>query len=185
MSGTSKKKAAGFSLIEIMVVILIIGGMAALFVPTFFRRSSESATQTFVTDLNALMQVGVLEAMRTGLLHRVKFDLEKSHVMLEAAQHADVDPQSISAPFVPVFSAAAQTVIPLPDALDIRKFFIGKTDELAGGLKNKKVWLFIGPDGSVQDVTMVIADTENEQTVSLMTNPFSGQLVMYEGVQKP
>jgi hypothetical protein len=159
--------------------------MAALFVPTFFQRRSESVMQTFVTDLNALMQVGVLDAMRTGLLHRVKFDLEKSQVMLEAAQNADVDPMSPSAPFAPVFSAAAQTVIELPDALDIRKFFIGKADELAGGFKNKKVWLFIGPDGSVQDVTIVITDTENEQTVSLMTNPFSGQLVMYEGLQKP
>lgn len=168
-----------------MVVIVIIGTMTTLFVPSFFRRSAESDIQTFVTDLNALMQVGVLDAMRTGLLHRVKFDLEKSQVMLEAAQNADVDPTSATAPFAPVFSAITQTVISLPDALDIRKFFIGKTDELAGGFKNKRVWLFIGPDGSVQDVTIVITDTEREQTVSLMTNPFSGQLVMYEGIQKP
>lgn len=180
MSGTSK----GFSLIELMVVILIIGAMATIFVPTFFRRGSASVMQTFVTDLNAMVQVGVTEAQRTGLLHRVKFDLEKSQVMLEAAQKPDVDPTSTNTAFNPVFSAVAQTVIPFVDELTLRHFFIGKTDELGGGFKNKKVWFFIGPDGSVQDVTLVISGQQNE-TITLMTNPFSGQLVVYEGSQKP
>lgn len=168
-----------------MVVIIIVGIMATLFVPTFFQRRSEPALQKFTTDLNALLQVGVLEAMRTGVVHRVRFDLEKEKVDLEVAQGDNADPTGSTATYAPVFSAAAQTVIAIPDDVDIRKFFIGKEDELSGGLKSKKVWFFIGPDGAVQDVSLVVNDVELNETVTLMTNPFSGQLVMYEGFQKP
>ena len=170
-------KSRGFTFIEIMVVLAIIGVMTTIVVPRLFYRSVATPLDTFAVGLNALIQAGVLEAIRTDRLHRVFFDFEKKKVTLEAAQKKDADPLSTTTQFAPVSSVA--TVLNIPEDLDFRHFYIGTVDEM-GGARVTAIHFFIGPDGSVQDVTIEIKDVEQDTTITLMTNPFSGQLVMYD-----
>jgi prepilin-type N-terminal cleavage/methylation domain-containing protein len=173
----------GFTFLEIMIVLVIIGIMATIVVPRLFYRPAKPPLDTFVYELNRLLQASILEAIRTELLHRLFFDFKKNQVFLEVASKKNVDPQAPATLYHRVGSLAVPTEIVIPENLIFRHFYIGAIDEMVG-LGKGTIHFFIGPDGAVQEVTIVIAD-ENNNTITLMTNPFSGQLVLYEGIKKP
>jgi general secretion pathway protein G len=52
----SRARAAGFTLIEIMVVLVIIGVLAALIAPNVLDRASDAKVTAARTDVNNLMQ---------------------------------------------------------------------------------------------------------------------------------
>lgn len=179
MPGASK----GFSFIEVTVVLLILGVMATVLIPQFLYRKT-AAWDSFATGLNSLVQTGSYNAMSDGALRRVLFDFEQDKIMLQVTTKPGVSAQEAGSSFNTEQSALAETVVPWPISFEMRHFFIGKDDEVAGS-RNKKVWFFIGPDGTVQDVTLVIFDSEDERIRTLITNPFTAQLTVYDGIQKP
>ncbi len=182
MFGTSK----GFTFIEITLAIAIIGVMAAFLMPRLFMRPALTPVDEFAQNLGALVQAGVIDALDSGRAQRVMFDFKNSTVKLETLQQRGGDPSSSTAQFMPSTSMAAATEIAIPDQEQVRieQMFVGN-EELLGGAKSKSAWFFIGSDGRVQEVTIVLVDVERDAAVSLITNPFSGNLVMYAGARKP
>lgn len=172
MSGRSN----GFTFLEIIVAMVIIGIMATLVVPTFFRRA-QSPLDTFVVELQSLVQAGIFEAEKTGLLHRVFIDLKGNRILLEAAKNGQVTAQDGSSFFVPVAVSYTGTEIEIPEIVSFRQCMINGIDELAGGFVTKTVWFFIDGEGAVQDIRLGLVETETNQAVTLTTNPFSGQLM--------
>jgi hypothetical protein len=159
--------------------------MATLVVPRLFQRTSSPA-QTFFEELSALVQAGALGALANGKSYRVTFDFKtKNNVVLETSSQNSKS--AVDAQYSPVYLPQAKTDIAIPDEDDMafKHFFIEQKDELSGGLSTKRIWFYINAEGMVQEVTIVLEDKRTGATVSLVSNPFSGQLVEYEGVKKP
>lgn len=156
--------------------MLIMGIMTAIFIPSMFYRPTQPPLDTFIQQMNGLIQTGVLEAIRTNVLHRIFFDFTKNRITLEIAQQKNTTAEDKTAPYIPVTDLATPVTIIIPDSLQtpFPHFYIGPTEE-TGNLKT--IYFFIGADGSVQEVKFDVIDIENKIKITVMTNPFSGQLV--------
>ena len=156
--------------------MLIMGIMTAIFIPSMFYRSAQPPLDRFVQQLNELIQTGIVEAIRTNVLHRIFFDFTKNMITLEIAQQKNTTAEEKTAPYAPVVNLATPVTIIIPDSLQtpFPHFYIGPTEETSS---LKTIYFFIGADESVQEVKFDVIDIENKIKITLMTNPFSGQLV--------
>lgn len=61
------RSAPGFTLVEILIVVVILGILAAIVVPQFTSASEESQRASFASSLKQLVQQADLYRIRTGL----------------------------------------------------------------------------------------------------------------------
>ena len=180
----------GFTLIEIMVAILIVGLMAAIIAPNLGRKNPEYERRQFLGRLNALVRLAAQQASVTGKLHRLHFDLEHHKVMVEVKTEGK-DSKGESA-FKQMKAPYLHSVLTWPAYYKIQNFVIEKHDELKNEEStntNKKVWFFIMPDGLAQDVIINFIDKNpayrnKTKQIGLVMNPFSAQFKIYDSFQK-
>lgn len=188
MHGTYNR--SGFSLLEIMVAILIIGLMAAIVSPNLGRKKPTYERQRFLGNLNALVRLAAQQASATGKLHRLYFDFERNKVTVEmkAEEKNDKGEQV----FKPMKAPYLHSSLTWPKYYWPQNFFIEGVDELSseGSMSTKKkVWFFIMPDGLAQDVIINIIDRNpayrgKSKQIGLVMNPFSAQFKIYDNFQK-
>lgn len=187
MSGNYKK---GFTLIEILIVILIIGVMAAVIAPNFGSKKADQERQTFIAKLNALTQLAWQNALLSHSLHKVVFDFKKKMVSVEQAT-GEKDSQG-NEKFVPLERTYLETSIEWPDYLHIKNFYIEGFDEMKRSVAGEthETWFFVVPGGMTQRVTINATDTHDLQSngratkVGLVLNPFNAQFTSYDTFKK-
>jgi prepilin-type N-terminal cleavage/methylation domain-containing protein len=62
------RNRGGFTLVEILIVVVILGILAALVVPQFASATDEARQGTFVSDIRSIAQAAQLYMARTGQL---------------------------------------------------------------------------------------------------------------------
>lgn len=183
MSGTSSR--SGFTLIEIMVAILIIGLMAAIVVPRLRTVAPDQKRKDFIAQLNGLVQFAWQRALTSGKVHRIFFDFDKKEIHVESV--ADKKDGKSEPEYEKVDRAYLKTSMDIPDNLEIVNFFIEHAgDEMRKSGTTDNVWFFIVPDGLTQEVTINFVDYDDmlpngdARQFGLVLNPFSAQFKLYD-----
>lgn len=182
------KLQAGFSFIELMVVILLLGIMATILIPNIAYVRPGYERRAFVAQVNNLLRFAWRDALISQKIHRIHFDLKKRiiRVQVEGAEHGN------EKKFYDVKTQYVKSWYEWPEHIIIKQLFVGKEEQLQRpGTKTESAWFFIVPEGMSQEViinalTTIEKDEKGkEKQIGLVINPFTAQLNAYETFQKP
>ena len=130
----------GFTIIEIMVVIFLIGIITAMGLPRFLR-SRRSPTEEFIGRLNTLIGEGVETAQQTGTVQRIFFNFDAKTVELQSATGTPKGkPMSID------------------PSIELDDILINKKSPFVGGATKRTVYFLINPEGISQEVVLFLID---------------------------
>jgi prepilin-type N-terminal cleavage/methylation domain-containing protein len=184
MLGTSKN---GFTLIEILIAIVIVGIIMAIAVPNLRRLTPSRPRKEFIGNLNAVNQFALNNALVTRKVHQVHFDFGKKKVTVKAATGALKENE---AEFVPIKGTHLNSNVTIPKTITFQNFIIEGSDQLAISSSRSEAWYFIVPDGMAQAVTINFTDSKDTlpsgkpRPVGLVLNPFSARYKVYDSFQK-
>lgn len=183
-------KKYGFSLLEILIVIALIGVLGAAVMPNFKRSTPRYEREEFIARFNALTQLAWQLALMTNKAQQISVDVQKKIIFLLSAT-GDIDRSG-----QPVFKApiglVRDTSLPIPDQFIIKQLFIEGFDMMSKSTsrKTEEVWFYVVPEGMAQDVMVNFVDTKDTKNdaprpVGLVLNPFNAQFRTYDAFQKP
>lgn len=183
-----KISRSGFTLVEIMVAIAVIGLLAAIVVPNFRSRQPGFERRQFIGQLNALLRLASQQAIVSRKVHRIYCDLKKYTVTAQVRGEGK-DPKGEPV-FNPIKAPYLHHTISWPKQLSPKQFIIEGVDEMdRGGKKLTEAWFYIVPEGLAQNVIINFVDTRDKERgkpkqVGLVLNPFSVQFTVHDTFQK-
>lgn len=191
VNNTTYSSYAGFTFIELVIVIALLALLASIGIPPMLRMTPEYRRTEFVRRLNALLDGALSHAISAATVTQIVCDFQKKQIQLWAdtgrktAQGAPV--------YAPLELPYIETVYDIPAGLEFKNFYINGSDEMhkKGRQTTEQVWFFIMPDGIAQEVIINIKDTNDierfaeGESLSLVLNPFTVRFAEYETFQKP
>jgi prepilin-type N-terminal cleavage/methylation domain-containing protein len=183
-------KCNGFTLLELMIVIAIIGVLGAVIMPNISRKTPRYEREAFIARFNSLVQYGWQQALVTHKVQRITVDVGKKIISL-AVDSGNKD-RAGEPVFIPIERPVQDTEITIPPQIQIKQFFIEGFDMMTKFARSKtaSMWFYIVPEGMVQNVVVNGVDTQDvhddqPRQFSLVLNPFTALFKTYDTFQKP
>ncbi|KKQ48507.1 MAG: hypothetical protein US69_C0020G0003 [candidate division TM6 bacterium GW2011_GWF2_38_10] len=177
-----------FTLIEILVVIGIMGFMAAIIVPRLAMRTPQAEWSTILVDLNDIIFFARQEAISEQCTHRLVFKHNKKGDDMVLIQKEVDDPEAPGKKkYAQVESEYFNTAYTFHSSIKLRAVYYGKLELMA---ENKgEGFCYIIADGLVQDVIVHLVrkpqDKGNEVLGSYILSPFFGEFEFKDGLVRP
>ncbi len=182
-----KRNTNGFTLIELMIGITIIGIMMAGIIPMMMQREPGYERKQFTARLNTVMQRAWQGAIITHEVHRVVFNFKERLAFIEK----DVTPSAATKQLTFEKVKGPDAELAWPSTFIIQQFFVEGFDEMrrSGGGKAETAWFYIIPDGMTQQVTINGIDKDEmiagkPSRFGLVLNPYTAQFKAYDAFQK-
>lgn len=179
----------GFTLLELIVVIALIGAMMAIVVPRIGGKTAKQEREEFIAQLNTLVSFSWSNALRSGKVQKVDFDFETNKIIIEeSAGKKDERGQLVT---TPLKRAYRSTSLKIPKQFILRNFYIEGVDEVAArGGNIAGAFFYITPEGLAQSVVINFVDRKEKRAgapvpFGLVLNPFSAQFAGYGTFKKP
>ena len=170
-------KKTGFTLIELMIVLAILGLVSALVLPNFLKKSASKQRKTCIEQLNGLLHIAWQQSVTRSLPHKIVFDFEKKSITLHQGIISDSKGEYEYKPFK---ATHLSTFMQLPVEIRIKHFIVDGFDEMSrfiGGTTTES-WFFINNHGIAQQITIVLTQQDMPGTEFIYdVHPFTGQLV--------
>lgn len=179
----------GFTLLEIIIAVAIIGLVVVIIIPNFMGRAPYYERKETIANLNALTQLAWQNALIENKIHKIKFDFNAGKVWLEV----ETDEYEKGEPkFKPLARIHLDTEFAWPEHFEVKQFLIEKRDAMKEfvGRETRAVWFFVMPDGLTQDVIINFVDVKDllpdgkTRPIGLVLNPFNAQFREYDTFQK-
>jgi prepilin-type N-terminal cleavage/methylation domain-containing protein len=180
----------GFTLIEIVVAIVLVGLLATIVVPRFWRMQPSYERKQFISELNMLVRLAWQQAIALRKTTRLLFDLTHQRVSLQLdtgkQEHGERLYTTMQDTYVP-------TSYQWPERFQIKDFYIDGEDEMhrPGRVKTEEVWFFVFSDGTTQELILNVFDIADKSEsdagsrFSLVLSPFSTTFITHDIFQKP
>lgn len=188
-----KTTRPGFSFLQLIFVVAIVGVMSAIVIPNLFKQRPLYEQKAFVTHLNAFLAEAWQRGLITQKVQKIVFDLAQQKVILE--QESDQCGAQGASVFTPVVVEYAPAHPSWPHDWEIRQFFVQGADEMASQTNQHRtanmVWFFILPGGLSQEVIINMVYIKDKQSGlegkknGLVLNPFTVQFKTYDEFQNP
>lgn len=187
VTGINKR---GFSLIEIMVVLLLIGVFTAIAIPTF-RSINGSKLKSTATQLQGLIRDTYSRAALSGKTCRVMFDIDKREYWVEESadvvkakskeqEEEEKEERATGKPVQrPEFKAVEDELgekHPLAEDVYFKSIWIDRLEERA---TKGQIALYFFPDGYTEEAQIVVADDpDGKRLYDLIVEPLTGSVVI-------
>ena len=175
----------GFSLIEMMVVLALIGLLISMVAPRFSRRSPSSDWKVIISELNNFTQFARQESVAEQVVFRLNFLRGKNKapdcVVIE--HWVGVDKKG-NQEFAQVSSPYMKTRYEFAENVRVKAVYLGKQELY---IENGQAFCFVVPEGLVQDVYIQLVRTEEgkEDFVTLKMRSFEGAFELIERLVRP
>ncbi len=161
-----KKKSAGFTLIETMVVILLLGAFFSVAMPKLLGTGDANlrrASRGVITAARYLHSRAAFEKQ----VHRLSFDLQTGQYWAEVLENGEYVHDAD-------FSGARRKLPPGISFLDIQ------TERTQGKVKpGRDAFIFFMPNGTV-DSAVIHLRADGGASFTLSTNPYTGAMKVFD-----
>lgn len=191
----------GFTLIEILIVLLIIAGVFALFVPRFFSKS-DRALRSEIRKLSLLAKDVRNRALLTKNTHRIVFSMKKEgatytveeaegKILLDSNEEreklinrkkeftaSELEEYEKNNPFQKVPKYSKNGPLEFPNNLTIKQIELqGIKEKFTSG----DVEIYFMPEGFVELAVIQVQTKDEALKWTLVTSPLIGLMDVFEG----